>query len=242
MHTLKYGTTTIHYICYTQDRKDVKIAITLVNGVEVYAPESLENKQLNDLLLKKAPWIISKIKDLKQVENTIPPKEFVSGEKLPYLGRNYRLKVLREPVEQAKLTFYQGRFIAIVPRNWQQSKVQISLEKQLIDWYRRNGERKLQERVQYYQTQLDVLPKSIHLRTQHKRWGTCTPDGNIYINWRLMMAPMKVLDYVIVHELTHLLVPDHSAAFWKIVKSVLPDYETRKEWLRVNGMALHCIG
>nr|WP_255259871.1 M48 family metallopeptidase [Lentibacillus sp. CBA3610] len=80
------------------------------------------------------------------------------------------------------------------------------------------------------------------MRTQHKRWGTCTPDGYIYINWRLIMAPLRVFDYVIVHELTHLKIKDHSPAFWKIVKSILPDFEERKEWLRVNGMGLHCIG
>src|SRR5699024_5800432 len=104
------------------------------------------------------------------------------------------------------------------------------------------GGKKLQERVTYYQSLLNVHPTSVHLRTQHKRWGTCTPGGDIYINWRLVMAPMKVLDYVIVHELAHLVVQDHSAEFWKIVKSVLPDYDLRKEWLRINGMTLYCIG
>lgn len=242
MHTLIYGTTTIHYLCYTQNRKDLKITVTLVNGVEVYAPHSLNKDQINKLLLKKAPWILNKIREVNQVETITRPKEFVSGEKLPYLGRNYRLKVHREPVEQANFTFYQGRFIATVPINWPQYQVQETLEKHLIQWYRKQGVKKLQESVNYYQNLLDVQPKSVSLRTQHRRWGTCTPAGDIYINWRLMMAPKKVLDYVIVHELAHLIVQDHSTDFWNIVKSILPDYEQRKEWLRLNGLALHCIG
>jgi len=242
MHTLKYGTTSINYVLYTQNRKDLKISVTLVNGVEVYAPESLHETKLHELLLNKAPWITRKIKELNQVEISTQKKEFVSGEKLPYLGRSYRLKVHREPIAHAHLSYYQGRFIATDPNNWHQSQIQETLEEKLIKWYRKQGGKKLQKRVIYYQSLLNVQPTSVHLRTQHKRWGTCTPGGDIYINWRLVMAPMKVLDYVIVHELAHLIVQDHSAEFWRIVKSVLPDYELRKEWLRVNGMTLHCVG
>ncbi len=242
MPTLNYGTTTINYLRYNQERKDLKISVTIVNGVEVYSPDNLDDEDLNDLLKKKAPWILNKIKELNQVEASIQPKEFVSGEKLPYLGRNYRLKVQREPVTNAELSLYQSRFIATVPKNWQQSQVQETLEKQLIQWYRHHGAKKLQERSQHYQMLMNVTPASVNFRTQHKRWGTCTPDGDIYINWRLIMAPVKVLDYVVVHELAHLKVQDHSPEFWKIIKSIMPDYEKRKEWLRVNGMSLHCIG
>lgn len=116
MATLTYGTTTINYILYTQSRNDLKISITLVNGVEVYAPVFLDVPKINELLIKKAPWILNKIKDLNQVEITNQHKEFVSGENLPYLGRNYRLKVHREPIDQTEIKFFQGRFIATVTR------------------------------------------------------------------------------------------------------------------------------
>ncbi|SFE02453.1 hypothetical protein SAMN05216238_107106 [Lentibacillus persicus] len=242
MPTLKYGTTPIDYILYRQERDDLIISVTLVNGVEVYAPEKTDTSTINHHLNKKAPWIYEKIKSLKQVETSIQPKEFVSGEKLPYLGRHYRLKVNREPVSAARLTFYQGRFIATVPKNWPQKNVHDSLEEQLVQWYRKQAAKKLRERSAHYAKLLNTRPASISIRTQHKRWGTCTPEGDIYINWRLIMAPLKIMDYVIVHELAHLIVQDHSPEFWKIVKSILPDYEERKEWLRVNGMGLHCIG
>lgn len=242
MSTLTYGATTINYILYTQSRNDLKISITLVNGVEVYAPIFLDVLKINELLIKKAPWILNKIKDLNQAEITNQHKEFVCGEKLTYLGRNYRLKVHRVPIDQTEIKFFQGRFIATVPREWPQSKVQETLEKQLIQWYRVQGEKRLKQRAVFYQDLLNVEAASIQLRAQHKRWGTCTPGGHIYINWRLVMAPMKVLDYVIVHELVHLIVRDHSQEFWNTVKSILPDYENRKEWLRVHGMGLHYIG
>ncbi|WP_255259727.1 YgjP-like metallopeptidase domain-containing protein [Lentibacillus sp. CBA3610] len=109
MPKLEYGNTTIEYILYKQQRKDLKITVTLVNGVEVYAPFTAEDAKISTELKKKAPWIINKLNELNQVEASIQPKEFVSGEKLPYLGRNYRLKIHREPVDRPTLTFYQGQ-------------------------------------------------------------------------------------------------------------------------------------
>ena len=70
------------------------------------------------------------------------------------------------------------------------------------------------------------------------RWGSCTPDGNIYLNWQILMAPMSIVDYVLVHELAHLKYLDHSPEYWRFVRSILPDYEQRKEWLRINGPTL----
>jgi len=242
MPILNYGTTDINYLLHSQERKDIKISIDLVNGVEVFSPQHLEDEKINEMLKKKAPWIITKLKELNQVETINQRKEFVSGEKLPYLGRQYKLKVHREAVEQAQFFFYQGKFKAIVPRSWSQDEVQQTLEKKLIQWYRDHGSLKLKERAKYYQELLGVSPTSLSLRTQHKRWGTCTPNGDIYINWRIVMAPVKVIDYVLVHELAHLIVPEHNQKFWNLVKSVLPDYEERKEWLRLHGMELHCVG
>ncbi|PBB07136.1 hypothetical protein CKW00_00340 [Salimicrobium humidisoli] len=242
MPTLRYGTTTIEYFIYSHERKNMKIAVDLVNGVVVYAPPSLAEEKIQDLVQQKAPWILSKIKELGEVKEPAAPKEFVSGEKLPYLGRNYKLKVYKEAVPSASFKFHQGKFLAVVPRNWSQEDVQRSLEQKLIDWYKAHGFLKIKERVQRYQQYLGVSPRSVSLRNQQKRWGTCTPEGNIYLNWRILLAPVHVIDYIIVHELAHLAVPEHSDKFWNLIRSVLPDYEAQKEWLRIHGIELHCIG
>lgn len=132
--------------------------------------------------------------------------------------------------------------MAHVPKQWPQGQVQEQLEKKLISWYRNHGFQKLVKHAAYYQQLLGVVPASIHFKTQHKRWGTCTPEGHIYINWRIAMAPIRVMDYVIVHELAHLIIPEHNQKFWQTIKSILPDYEKRKEWLRVHGVGLQVIG
>lgn len=241
MHSINYGTSKINYVLHKQDRRDVKITVDLVDGVVVYAPVTLTEDKVKHLISQKARWISAKLAELDEVQTNVQPKEFVSGEKLPYLGRKYRLKVHREPVDKASIGLKQGKFKAVVPKNWPQDKVQTVLESQLIEWYRYHGLKKITERSSHYENLLGVTPTSINLRTQHKRWGTCTPKGHIYLNWRLVMAPIRVIDYVIVHELAHLLERDHNKQFWNLVKSILPNYEQQKEWLRVNGTELYCI-
>ncbi|WP_010530041.1 M48 family metallopeptidase [Lentibacillus jeotgali] len=242
MPSIQYGKTIIYYNHYIQSRKDVKISIDLVNGVEVFAPKTITNVKLTQIMQRKAEWITNKLEELNEANTSVQTKEFVSGEKLPYLGRHYRLKVLKEPVQNADIQMKQGRFFATVPHNWSHKKTQRTLERKLIEWYRQYGIKKIEERAGHYQAMLGVSPNSISLRIQHKRWGTCTPNGDIYLNWRIIMAPVRIIDYVIVHELTHLIVPKHNDKFWRLVKTTLPHYKESKEWLRVHGVELHCIG
>lgn len=241
MPIINYGTTTIHYYQYKEPRNDVKISVNLINGVEIYTPENIDDAKLNQIATQKAPWISKKLQELNEVHTTVQSKEFVSGEKLPYLGRHYRLKVHKEAIPKASFQFKQGRFIASVPRVWSQDQIQEHLEQKLIHWYRDHGFKKINERAKEYQSMLGVEPRSLQLKTQHKRWGTCTPNGDIYLNWRIVMAPVRVIDYIIVHELAHLIVPQHNDNFWRIVRTTLPHYMEAKEWLRVHGVELHCI-
>ncbi|MBX0358364.1 M48 family metallopeptidase [Halobacillus sp. Nhm2S1] len=242
MPQVQYGTTTIDYELLNMKRKDLKITVDLVNGVQVAAPEETSLETIEKAIKQRASWITSKLREIEQVHTPSFKKEYVSGEKFPYLGRHYRLKVHKEAVPTPVLKFHQGKFIAIVPRDWEYEQVEKVLEAKLIQWYRDHGIVKVKERAEIYKEILGVSPNSLQLRTQHKRWGTCTPNGDIYLNWRIVMAPVSVIDYVIVHELAHLIVPEHNEKFWNVVQSVLFDYEKSKEWLRVQGMELHTIG
>lgn len=241
MPYIQYGNTPIHYSIYKQNRKDVRIVVDLVNGVVVYAPLETTDDQIHNILSDKAKWIHGKLQELNEIKKDVLPIEFVSGEKLPYLGRRYRLKVYQTVKRESSINLKQGKFIATVPSYWTQEKIQTELEHDLINWYRHHGLLKINERAKYYEGLLGVEAKTILLRTQHKRWGTCTPEGNIYLNWRIVMAPIHVIDYIIVHELAHLRIREHSQEFWNLVRSILPNYEQDKEWLRIHGMELYCL-
>ncbi|GAA3320995.1 hypothetical protein GCM10020331_034250 [Ectobacillus funiculus] len=159
--------------------------------------------------------------------------------KFTYLGRNYRLKVYRqEGLEKAQLAFVRGKFIANVPRGIDESRKRQQLLKLFKTWYLEHGKAKVQSRLKLYCAKMGVTPNDVQLKEQRMRWGTCTSEGNIYLNWRIIMSPMSIVDYVLVHELAHLKYMNHSNEYWNFVGSILPDYAQRKEWLRINGPTL----
>jgi predicted metal-dependent hydrolase len=240
MLSFQYGTTTIDYsIEYRKDKKDVSLSVCLAEGVKVIAPEGMDLSKLDRILHKKAPWLLKKQYELEEVADSPSPKEFVSGEKFAYLGRHYRLKVQKvENLKKPLLAFKQGRFYAEIPLNLSDEVKRSELIILFKEWYITQGSKKVEERLKIYCPKMELEPLKVVFKEQQKRWGTCTPEGTVYLNWRILMAPMAVVDYVLVHELAHLRYPDHSTNYWRFVRSILPDYEQRKEWLRINGPSL----
>ncbi|HHP5603568.1 TPA: M48 family metallopeptidase [Bacillus paranthracis] len=240
MPTFQYGTTAIEYnIEYADDKKDVSIIVEWMEDIRLIVPTGITNEQVEEIIRKKAPIIFQKIKEVNEIIDPPLPKEFVSGEKFSYLGRNYRLKVYREEnLKKSQLNFVRGKFIASVPVGIDETEKRRQLLGLFKTWYLEHGIAKVESRLQLYCTKMGVSPNDVQLKEQRMRWGTCTPEGNIYLNWRIIMSPMSIVDYVLVHELAHLKYMNHSNDYWNFVRSILPDYEQRKEWLRVNGPIL----
>lgn len=240
MPTFQYGTTTIEYdIEYADDKKDVSIIVEWMEDIRLIVPTGIKNEQIEEVIRKKAPTIFQKMKEVNEIIDPPLPKEFVSGEKFSYLGRNYRLKVYRkEDLKKSQLNFVRGKFIASVPDGIDETEKRRQLLGLFKTWYLEHGIAKVKSRLQLYCAKMGVSPNDVQLKEQRMRWGTCTPEGNIYLNWRIIMSPMSIVDYVLVHELAHLKYMNHSNDYWNFVRSILPDYEQRKEWLRVNGPTL----
>jgi predicted metal-dependent hydrolase len=240
MPSFQYGNTIIDYTLeYQENKKDITISVEWMEGVTVIAPPDISDEDLEGVLYKKAPWILEKWYRFEEISQTPSPKEFVSGEKFSYLGRHYRLKVNKSADTQTpSLSFQHGRFIADIPSGFTDTERREHLYKLFKHWYIRNGQSRIKERIKIYCPRLGVTPAKFELKDQKMRWGSCTNEGAIYVNWRIVMAPMSVIDYVVVHELAHLIHPNHSADYWQVVRSIMPDYEQRKEWLRINGPKL----
>jgi len=241
MPSFQCGNTTIDYfIEYRKNKKNVTITVDWVSGVKIIAPASIHPERLNRILHQKGPWILKKQHELNEIRKLSPPKEFSDGENFLYLGKNYRLKVIkRDSVPQATLKFWQGRFLATVPAHFSSRERKKQLSQLFKSWYMSRGEEKIQERLDLYCPKMELYPTKIVIKEQKRLWGSCTKKGTVNINWQIIMAPLHIVDYLIVHELAHLKHPNHSRDFWQTVQSVLPDYQQRREWLRKYGPTLN---
>ena len=241
MEVVELGSKVIEYDVVRTDRKTVGINIDPEKGMVVRSPEELTDEEIEEVIENKSSWILEKLDKVAEIKPKPSPKEFLSGEKLPYLGKRYRLKVkARDNISNVNVKLFRGKFMIDYPAELQgrEDERKEAIREELISWYRERAEIKIKERVDKYKDKLDVEPNMVKVKKQKKRWGSCSSKNNLNFNWKIIMAPMTMVDYVIVHELTHLKHPNHSKDFWKTVEAIIPDYEERREWLRVNGRRL----
>ena len=243
MHSIQYGNKRIDYEIKRGNReKTVAIHVNPTAAVTVLAPRRLNEERIRAIVQKKARWILEKQEFLKRNEHLTSPKEFVSGESFPYLGRQYRLKVLRTgggPGGTCKLI--QGRFQVEIEGDLGAEEEKRSVRKALTAWYLRHAGEKVKERIDQLAKQLGKYPQRIEIKEQKRRWGSCSRSGVIRLNWKIIMTPISILDYVIVHELCHLIHPHHSPQFWNKVQSILPDHKKRRDLLRQHSLQIDAL-
>ena len=202
-------------------------------GIKVRVPKDLSDSRIYELIARKSPWIKRKLKEAKLT--MLPrPKEFVSGETFSYLGRNYRLKALFGDKPSLKLR--GGYLEASISGSFGTQEEEI--RSLLVDWYRKHAQERLEEKTHRYAKILQVEPKSISIKDYKSRWGSCSTTGDISYNWRIVIAPHRIVDYVVVHELCHLLEHNHSASYWRHVERVIPDFQECRQWLKQNSKRL----
>ena len=232
-----FGSTAIEYTLRrsTRRRKTVEIAVDLVDGVLVAAPASATTDELDNFVRRRAPWILRRLAE-RDGGGSIPKREWVTGETLLYLGRQYRLRFVDHDGLTPAVVRLSGRWLEVPqPRCEDKSEERQGIIQAVERWYRQHAETKLKQRVELYACRLGVRPKRILVRSQTKRWASCGPDGALRFNWRIIMAPLSLVDYVVIHELCHLRHASHDGRFWQCVAAVIPDYSERREGLRRNG-------
>jgi len=234
MDVVEFGNRKINFEIKRGDRKkSVAIRVHPTATVTVFTPRHLDDEKIRMIIRKKARWIIEKQEQIKSNRDSNPVKEFVSGESFPYLGRHYRLKVTKSiPENEEKCRLVSGRFLVEVDGKSDMMSNRSAVKKVLLGWYLEHAEEKIKGRISRFARLIGKCPKSIKMKNQEKRWGSCSRSGIIRLNWKIIMAPISVMDYVIVHELCHLIYPHHSVQFWQKVQSIIPDYKRRREWLK----------
>ena len=214
----------------TKRRKTASIKV--VDGaVQAIVPERLSDGRIEALIQKRTSWIRKKLREQSQIV-TPKPKEYVSGESFTYLGRNYRLKVLTGTGKEVKL---KGGYLEVgLPKKPKDGDIRSAL----VEWYEQHALDRLTEKTNRYAGIMGVSPNSISVRDYKARWGSCSSKGEISYNWRIIIAPHHIVDYVVVHELCHLKHPNHSPEYWKSVKREVSDYEVCRHWLKDHGSSL----
>jgi hypothetical protein len=236
MNEYHIGQTVVPYeIEWSGDRSTIGLSMDRSMELTLKAPRSATTEDIEQVLDKKREWILKTLYGLSEQEDPPLDKEFLSGEKLLYNGRRHRLRVTEGDYPEPELRFDGGQFILSVPGD---DEVSTTRKRQtVVDWYCRTAERELPSRADDYIAKLGLEDVDIDVRELPRRWGEYRP-GEIVLNWRLILAPRKIQDYVVAHELAHSKHGDHSDSFWNMVGTLVPDYRERRDWLRLHGNEL----
>jgi len=194
----------------------------------IRAPLRIPFIEIQKIVFSKRNWIINKQRIAREKRLQGFPKNFMERDEFLYLGKKYPLVILENAVNPL---FFNKEFRII--RNYLPSAREL-----FIDWYKKQAQSKIKERLDFYSDSLGYKYNKFGISNARKRWGSCNSKGNIYINWRLIMAPIDIIDYVIIHELAHLKERSHSKKFWERVKIIQGDYKQRRIWLKENAQLL----
>lgn len=236
--SVRWGRTTIDFgVRRSPKRKTVSIAVDPADGVLLTAPSDASDERLDQVVWDKAPWIARHLLLIAEQDVRPKPRRFVGGESYAYLGRHYRLRVQPRAVPgQPKLD--HGFLVVQVGRKLRGEDRARAVESRLRDWYLARACHKLPERLARWAPRVGVPLPELLIRKQQKRWGSCDPTGTLRLNWKILQAPIRLVDYVVAHELVHLVHKDHSNAFWTRLGQAMPDYDRRKDELRRMGPRL----
>ncbi len=230
----QYNNIKLEFEISYRKRRTLVIQMEPMEKILVLSPMGLSEKYIIEKVLSKGEWILKKLAAFKKTGFLPSKKEFVTGELFLYLGGNYKLYVLLKPgITRPKVELSQNNIFIFSP-----IKKHEILRNALVKWYKKEAEKIILKKVQYFKKILMAEPAQIKIKEQKRRWGSCSSRGNIYFNWRIVMAPESVIDYVVVHEIAHLIHANHSPVFYKLVESILPDYKTRKKWLKDFGASM----
>jgi predicted metal-dependent hydrolase len=202
------------------------------DGVEVVVPRRFPMREVEPFVQEKRRWIERTLRRLRESEAVLPPARLEDGGELPYLGERLALRVRLEPERRRpRVARRDGLVTAAVARP-------AALRDALERWYRRQARAEVSARLDAAVAAAGVRYESLQIRGQQTRWASCSSGGAMSFNWRLLLAPAEILDYVVEHEVAHIEVHDHSDRFWSLLASRCPGWREHEGWLRRHGHAL----
>jgi len=207
-------------------RRTIAIIVTQDAQLIVRVPFGIKNNTIKDFVSRKSKWILRKQEEARIKCRNNKPKQFVNGENFLYLGKSYPFKIVESDyIVLTDSLEFPGRWLA---------HAGIYLK----EWFKSQLLKIIIERVCLYSEMTNLEYKSVKITNAKKRFGSCNPNGSLNFSWRLIMTPLSVIDYLVVHELVHLEEKNHSKNFWNKVKIILPNYKLSEKWLKNNNHLL----
>ena len=216
-------------------KKTVTITLDRDRHVVVAAPLKTRNADIEAIVRKRAGWILRK---LHEEDSRPQPRQLVSGESLHYLGRAVPISVQTTDGLTPSVKLEDCTFRIECPEYLEGEERRTALREALMNWYWGRADETIRQSVERWQSRVGRKPVRISLGNQKSLWGSCSSKGSLRFNWRIVMAPPALIDYVVVHELCHLVVANHSDRFWEQVARLMPDYSQRRLKLRKLGPLL----
>jgi predicted metal-dependent hydrolase len=204
------------------------------DGVEVVVPRRFPERKVEPFVEQKRPWIERTLRRMAETGAELAPAHLEHGGEVPYLGERLELRVRVEPGRVRPHVARRGPVLHVAVAETGREALLEALER----WYRRRARAEVEPRLKRATARAGTRFTRLQIRGQRTRWASCSSSGAMSFNWRLLLAPAEVLDYVVEHEVAHLEVQDHSRRFWRVLETRCPDYERWEAWLRRYGHAL----
>ena len=209
-------------------RRSVTIKVSPDNRISISVPPHLSEKKIEEIIRMKSGWIRKQIEH-NQNRPLLKPKSYENGETFFFLGEPLRLQI--EETEKDNVEVRGEMLVISISAKRRSMNTAAYAALCLNRWYQEQAEKILRERTAVFAAKMKVRPNSVRIKTVRSRWGSCTRSGNLTYNWKIVMAPSAVLDYVVIHELAHMIHLNHSQKFWKKVSEFDSRYDEHRKWL-----------
>ena len=213
------------------------LSISHDSRITVTAPKRFSEKQILQLLDRQSGWIEKKVRHYQKLAAQYPAKKYQPGEVFLFLGQPYPLEITESETRAVRTE--DGKLKVFASAADLRGEEGENIASILRAWYEGMAAETLKTRIAFYEAKMHLKSGPVKVRTLQRQWGSCGLSGVLCFNARLLMAPLPILDYVVVHELSHLTHHNHSPHFWNLVGSVLPDFRERRKWLREHGNFLN---
>jgi predicted metal-dependent hydrolase len=222
---------TIRFDIKYKNRASIGISIDGYGNIVVLAPKKTSDERVIQVLEVNWDQIQTKLKEMQNRMNGPLEKVYENNESFLYLGNTYPIQIVQDITITQERVEFENEALHIYVQHQDKEKIKQLLKR----YYYQRSKALVEERVSFYQSNFKTKPRSIRITDSKTNWGTCDSNFQLTFNWRLAMAPLEVIDYVVVHEMCHMVHLNHDRSFWRLVGKLMPDYKEKENWLAMSS-------